>query len=132
MENQNVNTTDQTTATSTTVEATATVIDAPAVDISGGVQTDISTTEDPTPSGIDGTESFFVHVKTLLIIAGHDIDDAWDDALAYSKKIMADEPLSVEGLGKVAETLGKVLAVAGHEVEYVMKDAFDFARNHGK
>lgn len=64
-------------------------------------------------------------VKTLLKVAGHDVEAVWDDALAYAQKVAQEE-------AELAEKLVSVLRVAGHDVGDIISDAFSFARRHGK
>lgn len=64
-------------------------------------------------------------VKTLLKVAGHDVETVWDDAVAYSRKVAQEE-------AELAEKLVSVLRVAGHDVGDIISDAFSFARKHGK
>lgn len=64
-------------------------------------------------------------VKTLLKVAGHDVEAVWDDAVAYAQKIAQEET-------ELAEKLVSVLRVAGHDVGDIISDAFSFARKHGK
>lgn len=64
-------------------------------------------------------------VKTLLKVAGHDVEAVWDDAVAYAQKVATEE-------AALAEKLVSVLRVAGHDVVDIISDAFSFARKHGK
>lgn len=64
-------------------------------------------------------------VKTLLKVAGHDVEAVWDDAVAYAQKVAQEE-------AELAEKLVSVLRVAGHDVGDIISDAFSFARKHGK
>lgn len=64
------------------------------------------------------------NVKSLLIIAGHDVESVWDDAVAFARKA-ADETA-------LTSTLEKILSVAGHDVSAVIEDAFSFASHHGQ
>lgn len=68
-------------------------------------------------------------VKILLMVAGHDVEAVWDDAVEYAKKAAQDLPLVSDLL---AEKLESVLRVAGHDVGDIISDAFSFARKHGK
>lgn len=64
-------------------------------------------------------------VKTLLKVAGHDVEAVWDDAVAYAQKVAQEE-------AELADKLVSVLHVAGHDVAEIIGDAFSFARKHGK
>lgn len=64
-------------------------------------------------------------VKTLLVVAGHDVEAVWDDAVAYAQKVAQEE-------AALADKLVSVLRVAGHDVGDIISDAFSFARKHGQ
>lgn len=68
-------------------------------------------------------------VKTLLKVAGHDVEAVWDDAVDYAQKSALYSPALPE---VIAEKLVIVLRVAGHDVAEIIGDAFSFARKHGK
>lgn len=64
-------------------------------------------------------------VRELLKAAGHEIDQVWDDAVAFARKVAAEE-------AELADKLTSVLKVAGHDVADIIGDAFDFAAKHIK
>lgn len=78
----------------------------------------------PVTATVTVSNTVLGHVKSLLVIAGHDVESVWDDAVAFSRKAAEETVL--------ADTLVKVLGVAGHDVSDVLHDAFAFATSHGK
>lgn len=85
-------------------------------------------TQDPVVLNTDApavSAGLLADVKTLLKVAGHDVEAVWDDAVAYAQKVAQEE-------AALADKLVSVLRVAGHDVGNIIGDAFSFARQHGK